>query len=637
MNALVSELSQNELNILSDALEQVYGEGNVEVIQVSNALLRQRVRLATTGNGSIDTVLIVLNKESYEKCKDMKDDLQKSDKFYLYENENGLIGYLNEKFNLSIDLKEVQVAVEGNIIKNEEYESRIDYLNKMVENLTYQVKDLENALEEGGYNNYPTVEDDNSEGKYTEEYIESIKSEYSDKVSVLEKEREELKNSLENLEETKKTILFDLESVRAELQDYKIKYSTQTGLINSKEREISQLKSKVEELSKSLVEKDLSGTEVSALKESIEESQRVISDYKEKNLAQEEAIKSLSSELNETKETLKSTESSLKNSLNSEKQEKEKLQSDLSECKNRLSAMKGMIENNNSLKEEVSNLRAELKNSESTVLELNKQKIEMQERLEVLEKSTSRDTDIETIMSELSSLRQQYDKLQLSTYSKISEKSNPQDSLNVNLLKEGNLSYKNIMFAFAGSTESRKGMYKSLLSKVSQLPETEKVILVDVVSETSIDYVFEIKFLKSGLTWFNSGGSFEECLSSTCLSNVHVLSIGGTGYINDSYFLEIDWSQRLQELENSGYKVILICGDISNMIGRVLHESFASLGSSKIYVHGNAVGSRSVITNIRGLSNAKDSTICYFEFNKQVQKYVDIASKICKCEVIGML
>ena len=128
---------------------------------------------------------------------------------------------------------------------------------------------------------------------------------------------------------------------------------------------------------------------------------------------------------------------------------------------------------------------------------------------------------------------------------------------------------------------------------------------------------------------------FYQKITITILNNVFVLSISGTSYINDNSFLKFNWLSILTNLEKSGYHVVVVCGDLSSMVGRILHESFTGHGiDSSIYVHGNAICSRAVINNIRGLSNIKYSTVYYYEFNPQVQRYVDIVGKMCKYKIV---
>lgn len=603
MNALVSGLKEDTIKIIENALSIVYGEGNIELVDLSSSMLRQRVRLATRGNGSIETVLIVLSKDAFNQCEGISEDLQNSDKFYLYDSDSGLVNYLNNKHNLNL---KCEVSDNASSMDVSEYTERIKYLESKIEGLSFQVKDLESALEEVGGTSEATV---------TENTVDTTS---------FEKEREELNNSIEKLKMEKDRLVADLGSVSSELSDYKVKYSTQTGLISSKEKEIAQLKVKVEELSKSLVEKDLSGTEVIALESSLKEAQSKVVELEGKLSSKEEEVHTLKGKVSE-KENIIST---LKGKIT----DAEKAENSLSKISRENSTIK---KENIELSSKNESMLKKISEYEGIVTELNQEIVHLKGDLEVLEKSTSRDTDIEKVVKELSELRSEYDKLQGNIYAQLQKVSNPKGNLGFKLLGNSDVKFKNIEFVYSGSSESRKGMYKCILNKIKTNTYDKPILIVDIVTETSIDYVFEMKSLKSGLSWFESGEGLDRVKNATVLSNVFVLSISGTSYINDNSFLKFNWLSVLTNLEKSGYHVVVVCGDLSSMVGRILHESFTGHGvDSSIYVHGNAICSRAVINNIRGLSNIKYSTVYYYEFNPQVQRYVDIVGKICKYKIV---
>ena len=69
-----------------------------------------------------------------------------------------------------------------------------------------------------------------------------------------------------------------------------------------------------------------------------------------------------------------------------------------------------------------------------------------------------------------------------------------------------------------------------------------------------------------------------------------------------------------------------------------MHESFADFGESVIYIHGNAIGSRTIVSNLRGLSNAKDSVVAYFDFNPNMKRFYDmVATKGNECKIISSI
>lgn len=284
------------------------------------------------------------------------------------------------------------------------------------------------------------------------------------------------------------------------------------------------------------------------------------------------------------------------------------------------------------LSSENKELHSRILNDDKSLFQLNKEKIDLQNKISLLEKSTNVGGNTELLLKEIQELQDKIASMSSNIFTRIGISLSPVKTLGVRVLPNSR-NYSKIKFAYSGSAESRKGTYKCLFDECASCSNSKNLI-VDLVSETSIDYVFQVKKTVSGLGWFQNGGSLDNYLSSTGLPNTMVLSTG-IGYINDSYFLNIDWESRLHELENSGYNVILYCGDISNTVGRVLHESFASCGESVIYVIGNAVGSRTVVTNLRGITNNGDSVVAYFDFNPAFRKFYDLVSKTNRCKILS--
>lgn len=646
MNCLISSFNKETNEIIDEALNQAYGEGVIEVIQLNENNLRQRIRLATKGGGMVETVLIILDSDSFALCKDWEDVLKNDQRFHLFESNGNLVDFLNKSLKLQLEwVDEEPEKVEPELNEEarsslEEYERKINAYIARETSLVSQIKELEERLEMGGYN------EDSSEEKPIEpvvdnKEIEALKSE----IVELKNEREGLSKELENLEKSKNILATNLKSVSDELSDFKVKYSTQSGLVNSKDREIESLKGKIEALSSRLVKQELSESGENALKEELASLKKDLAS-KDKDL---KSLQVKYKNLEKTNEDNIYEINLLKDKYTSAKEEYKQKEDVLNEKITSLESAGAQVDAvnkeieemqsaNTSLHNELMEEKSKHQDAENTIVELNTEKLALQNKLEILEKSTSRDTDIEGIMSELTDLRRKYDSIKASKFARLSDYSSFDSSIGLNLLGNDNLNYSNIEFAYAGSTESRKGMYKCILSECSKRNDEDEVILVDISTETSIDYVFEIRSFKAGLPWFEKGGNINPYLSNTCLKNTKVLSIGGTKYINDCYFLTLDWGRILKDLQSLNKNIVIICGDVSNMVGRILHESFSNYGSSsKIYVHGTAIGCRSVITNIRGLSNASKSIICYFEFNKQVQKYVDIASKTCKTVILNNL
>lgn len=655
---LTAGIPLSAMEILSEACKKAYGEVNIEELTKDN--VRQRVRLASK---DANTVLVVVDAVCEEICKSACGETMSSDKYYCYNTDRDLVLYLNNKLGTDLELPEEEedLVAEENIsrVSDEEYEQlklQISSLVSINKNLKNQVAELKDSLEqEDNFTDSREVEELREEVSSLKENLESsiqdslsaknqlLESENNckqanERISELEKSVSSLSGNNRSLESKISTMRSDYESVSQELADYKVKYSTQSGVIRAKDSEISSLRRQIDLIERNQKDVDDAKKQVSIFKEETSDYKRQLSELKIELSSKEEEIIRLSDEVK-----AKGIESDMVNTL---KRNIEDLTSERDNLLKRVSNLEELLESSKSetqtamvsiseLQQKLDDATNKASENDDALVTLNKENIELKNKVSVLEMSNNRDESIESVYEELTDLRKKYDSMMRSVFSQIASTALPRSASAIHLTRSG-VNLKNIRFVFSGNAESRKGTYRSLLNEFKSYKSSDKVLIVDVVSETSIDYVFEIKRVIAGLDWFRRGGSVQPYLSDTCLRNVQVLSPGLT-YINDSYFLTVDWEARLSELERSGYKVVLYCGDISNIVGRVLHESFASLGSSWIYVQGNAIGSRTVITNLKGLSNSSKSIVAYYDYNKQMDRFYRLVQRTNECRILSLV
>lgn len=665
MECVTSGLPISAKEYLFQALNEAFGEGVVQITEVNSVQLRSRVRMSAR---NVSDVLVILDGVSAEKCADIENGLYSSGKYYEYSTDEELVSFLNEHYDINIEVKSVgnmELAVETGSAEQdmiiEKLREQVSDRDSMILSLKAQITELQNQLEE---DDFGTQVDDGKVAEL-ESQIESLRQENlkarSDITDVMAQlkhaEDSEAKMRLvvetvsresENLKTENNQLLAGYKAVSTELSDFKVKFSNAQGTLSAKDREIEELRKGSESIQEyqeriKVLENRVSDAEsekASAVEEA--ESLRVANSQYEIELESQRAeIARLS---------LEAESSDLEEELAREKAEITALHKEIVDLKSKLSTAEEKVASaksqgnaeqerleseNDKLRGEVESMKDRLSQMDEQFMQLNEELIKAKGTAEMLEKSTSRDTDVESMYQEMNELRNQYVELTQSVFGRLSNYSSPNSSAMIDLIKGGD-KYSNIRFVFSGSTESRKGTYRSLLDEFKGFPD-ERVVIVDATSETCVDYVFEVKKMVKGLNWFVKGGGILPYLSETCLPNVKVLS-PGLGYINDCYFLTVDWERRLKELDNSGYNVVVYCGDISSVVGRVLHETFASRGASMIYVHGNAIGARTIVTNLRGLSNSKDSIVCYFEFNKKVERFYDtVAKEGHECRVISIV
>lgn len=665
MDCVTSGLPISAKEYLFKGLNEAFGEGVVNIIEVDNIQLRSRVRLSAK---NVADVLVVLDSVSAERCADIENGLYSSDKYHEYSSDEELVRFLNETFEIELEIKSVEsmelVVDKGSAEQDmliEKLREQVGDRDSQIAYLKAQIAELQEQIEEGDFG----AEIDDSKLKELEAQVEALtqenlsaRSEISDiqaKLKHAEDAESKVRLVVESLSresEKAKTeynqLLADYKAASTELSEFKVKFSNAQGTLNAKDREIEELRkgnSGAEEFEERVHEAEekvrLLESEKSSALEKVKRLEVEISQYKVELKSKEDEIARLS---------LEAESSDLEEQLAEEKAKVTSLQKEILDLKGKLSIAEDKLGSAESignaeverLEAEVDKYKAEAEGYKSKMsvldtqfMQLNEELIKAKSTAEMLEKSTSRDTDVESMYAEMSELRNQYIELSQSVFGKMASYSSPNSSIIADLIKSGD-TYNNIRFVFSGSTESRKGTYRSLLDEFRGIPEA-KIVIVDATCETCVDYVFEIKKVNKGLNWFVKGGGIMPYLSDTCLPNVKVLS-PGLGYINDCYFLTVDWESRLKELDKSGYNVVVYCGDISSLVGRVLHESFASRSTSMIYIHGNAIGARTLVTNLRGLSNSKDSIMCYFEFNERVAKFYEtVQNEGHECRVISMV
>lgn len=653
IKVLSSGLPVSANNILKDAAQEVFGE--VDLRELSKDNLRSMVRLSSR---SVEVALVVLDRVSEDICRDIERGLYNSSKYYCYSSDYELVKFLNTTYGLDIPYPEKEEEVQ--VLHNENnvnvdaivglYEEKLSVKDDTIRNLECRIKDL--------YDFYGDISESQKREDVEalkEENI-SLSGEILDLKSSLEKQLEEIESLSSNLEKANKEkddalVMYSglnekYDSVVAEVRDLKVSNSQLSGVLRSKDKKIESLESgirdlksvekelvsqkeKVKGLNSKLSEKDADmeglNSDIQRLKKDIVgylaeiESLRKFSENEEKLEEANRTIKSLREEISGYESELRTIKRSVS--------DKDGVIGQLSES---LEDQKGKVEE---LETQIENLKKRVEDDDESISKLNADKIDLQSKLDSMS-MTRQSVDNTGYLEEIDSLNEKIRYLQSNAFSRIGSSAMPNGSVKCSVLS-GKGRFRNIKFAFAGSAESRKGSYKCILEEIRKGYPENRYLIVDLVSETFVDYVFEIRKVIPGIEWLRCGGSVQRFVSSTSLKNVQVLSMG-LGFVNDSYFLAVDWAKRLMELDNSGYSVIVFCGDISNLIGRVLFDSFADFGETTVYVQGSATCSRSIITNLRGLSNASKSSISYYDFNEiSAGKFYNIVSKSYQTRILS--
>lgn len=235
---------------------------------------------------------------------------------------------------------------------------------------------------------------------------------------------------------------------------------------------------------------------------------------------------------------------------------------------------------------------SETERGSSKITELIEQNLTLQKQVEELSATDQSST-------ELVRLRRQINQLESIPLFKLKQFMTPSSALQVSLPYVPHSSHKGIRFIYAGSDGSMKLAYEVVRRLSGEMSTQGKVVILDLTTETYIDYILNIPRVVSASDWFLSGGDLP--LSDTRVPNVKVLT-PGLQYFNDLSLLNVNWSDRWNQLLQEGYQVIVLFGVLNTAITRVLYNSFGSINKPWIVVEGLITSLRSLIIHLSGLN-----------------------------------
>ena len=259
LTVLSAGLPISAKDILMNAMNEVFDNG-VVIRELTKETLRSRVRLS---NRSVEVVLVILDGVSSDICKDIEGGLYQSEKYYRYTSDRELVKYLNGKYGLSIEIEEdieenVPVIVETSMDSEDEkyYLDIIKNKEDSIRNLECRIKEM-TAL-------YGLLEDSNivsiSEDELAELRDENISlnnqilelnsvcESRNTKIADLEIMINSLKEDKVNIENRLKKLSKTHDELVLELNELKVAYSKQSGVIRDKEVKIFELEKKQEKL-----------------------------------------------------------------------------------------------------------------------------------------------------------------------------------------------------------------------------------------------------------------------------------------------------------------------------------------------------------------------------------------------------
>jgi hypothetical protein len=608
----------SSLEILKGAMQQVYGE-LFTIKEIERTTLLRSVKNAIN---SPEVVLVLLDSESYNRGSTIITE-GSDEKFYKYENEVSFIAELNNRFGLNIKKEMEELDVSS---FREDYSNEYEVLLEKFEERETRIAELEGLLNQYNENSYKELELKNEE--YQAELL-SLK----DQNTTRESKITALNETLKNLKE-------DFDVLRELLEDEKSKVLEKDDSITSLKDSV---KSLTIELSKQKQIKEAVNSELTALKQSNAEQILVLEDVEKLKKTIEDQKSMIDDlELENTKiadidiDDLKATKTTLDKQLKLYKNIVKEKDVKITQNELDIEELSSVISRLNNA---IVGVRDELSDKVEEVTTLKSEKIELNNELLVFKDKLKEMDRLLGVEEESSQLKKRLSSLESSVFSKINNALINNTNITTRVY-DGSSMLKRVQFAFAGSSDSCRGAYNCLKNEFARNPST-KFLLVDLSSEIFYDYILGVKDAKSCLDWYKKGGGVLNYTTETSLKNVKLLT-PGSDYFESTFYLTVDWVKRVKELESSGYTVVVFCGNIHNIVSKILFNSFIQYSSIAIYNSGTVLNARNLsltLLNQCGFADNKDLSICVYgdlqeEKRVIVNKYYSLIEQKCDLRYI---
>lgn len=434
--------------------------------------------------------------------------------------------------------------------------------------------------------------------------VGSEKSVLSDKITSMESQLSEKQSELEDLTE-------ETDDLRGRVSEMQSKTATLAS-------ENTTLKAKLDSVQAELENADSDSTDKNArILELNDEIEKLRS-----------KIKALEIKLDDSKNESTIMETDLENAKNSSEKAELELQSlkpELTKLKSTVQDLKTDIKSKdniiNSLKSTIEGLKKNGVSSSSSSEEEIRLK---QEVLKAKDMIRERNDSIE----ELNDL---VDELQSDIFMEVANSAMPKTAVTTEL-PVPNKGLNNVRLCVAGSGESNLTAYRVLHDETVANPN-KKYLIVDLVNESFIDSTFGAKKIPSPLDWLEGRENIKQFVASSKEKNVKILSFG-LNYMNDSYYLRVNWEERLEELNSLGINVIIYIGVIDCLVRNILFNSISKCCRTFVITKASPANLRACLLHLNSFPKVKHTTVLCAEYADSSQKMFNNLSKKYKTAIV---
>lgn len=539
---------------------------------------------------------------------------------------------------LNSQADELQSKLDGVIGEKGKVEVELEAKENTITSMSKEIADLRSSIVECNESKellQETINNLESEKERIESDLQLKESQMngnSEEIDALHSTISELKSNLAKAGSEKKSLEGKLDTLNSELGD------KQTELEDLSE-EVNTIRGKFSEMQSM---RDTLQSENDSMKKKLEGIQLELKTLSQTSTEKNNKILDMQSEVEQLRNTIKTLETKLSDSekessiastdLENAKNNSEKAELELQRIKPEITKLNGIVQD----------LKTDIKAKDNTISQL-KQTIEDmkvpntvsvgedEEKIRLKQEILKAKDMIRERNDSIEELNDLVDELQNDIFMEVANSAMPKTAVTTEL-PVPNRGLDNIKLCVAGSGESNLTAYKVLHEETTANPD-KKYLIIDLVNESFIDSTFGAKKIPNPLDWLEGRGNIKNFVASSKEKNVKIISFG-LNYMNDSYYLRVDWKERLEELNKLGINVIIYIGVIDCLVRNILFNSISKCCRTYVITKASPANLRACLLHLNSFPKVKHTTVLCAEYTEYSKKMYDNLSKRYKTAII---
>lgn len=167
----------------------------------------------------------------------------------------------------------------------------------------------------------------------------------------------------------------------------------------------------------------------------------------------------------------------------------------------------------------------------------------------------------------------------------------------------------NNVFILAGGSNASVDDVSSVIGKEVRLNKDLSYVVIDLSSESSLDYELGTSKVKNPIAWLQGSSDLDSCLSNSKYPNVRVLTLA-MSFVNEAFLLTVDWDAILAELSDRVDTVIISVGNLGSIVRDVLFNSFLQVCDGYVISNSNPFSLRATVLHLRGIPRQDYMVVC---------------------------